>query len=106
MKIETAKFGTIIQNALSGKYVLPRFQRNFKWRKDKISKLLESIYKKYPMGSVMTSQRSIDLMYIASVVVPSKKAIILENQHLRLDSNSSMIPDQSLNWNGTVVQYS
>jgi hypothetical protein len=44
---------TIFRRIDSGKIVVPAFQRTFVWEQDNVIELLESVYKGYPIGSVL-----------------------------------------------------
>jgi len=52
IKIEPGlKLGDIISNVEQGKVRIPRFQREFVWEKAKVVKLLDSIYRQFPIGA-------------------------------------------------------
>ncbi len=44
---------TIFRRIDSGKIVVPAFQRTFVWELDNVIELLESVYKGYPIGSLL-----------------------------------------------------
>lgn len=50
----------LIENARSGKIVLPQFQRNFVWSRDDIADLLTSILEGYFIGSFLLLRTSVD----------------------------------------------
>jgi uncharacterized protein with ParB-like and HNH nuclease domain len=45
------KLPNIIQDIKNGSLRIPQFQRKFVWEKSKVIKLLDSIYKEFPIGS-------------------------------------------------------
>src|SRR3989344_2150035 len=53
MKIqpELLKFETLLSEFKEQKIKIPEFQRDFVWDKNRIRKLLNSIYHQYPIGS-------------------------------------------------------
>lgn len=51
----------LARRILSGDILLPKFQRNFVWEKHQIIKLLDSVYKNYPIGSVLLWQSRLEL---------------------------------------------
>lgn len=51
----------IVAKINSGVYGIPVFQRNFVWTKDKILELFDSIYRGYPIGSVLLWKPNADL---------------------------------------------
>ena len=44
---------TAIEKILSGSIRIPAFQRGFVWSSENVSFLMDSIYRKYPIGSVL-----------------------------------------------------
>lgn len=51
----------LARRILNGDILLPKFQRNFVWEKHQILKLLDSVYKNYPIGSVLLWQSRLEL---------------------------------------------
>jgi len=51
----------LARRILTGDILLPKFQRNFVWEKHQIIKLLDSVYKNYPIGSVLLWQSRLEL---------------------------------------------
>lgn len=51
IKVKELKLAEIIDDIHRGRLRIPRFQRDFVWEKSKVIKLLDSIYKEYPIGS-------------------------------------------------------
>jgi hypothetical protein len=52
-KPEILRIEELVGNVKSGDIKLPKFQRPFVWKKDDILTLLDSIYKGYPIGSIL-----------------------------------------------------
>jgi hypothetical protein len=52
---------------LSGDIVLPEFQRPFVWKRPQILDLLDSIYRNYPIGSMLVWESSLKLMSKRSI---------------------------------------
>ncbi|MBS3788111.1 DUF262 domain-containing protein [Candidatus Bipolaricaulota bacterium] len=48
-----AEIGSLLDKVESNEIVLPEFQREFVWRKDQSKELIRSLYKKYPIGSLL-----------------------------------------------------
>lgn len=48
--------GELLNDIDNGKIMLPKFQRQFKWKPSQIKKLLDSIQKMYPAGSLLFLQ--------------------------------------------------
>ena len=54
IKSETMKINVFVEVKLSkDKMLIPTFQRDFKWEPENIRKLWDSIYKFYPIGSIL-----------------------------------------------------
>src|SRR5262245_61779952 len=51
----------LARRILSGDILLPKFQRNFVWEKPQILKLLDSVARGYPIGSILLWQSRQDL---------------------------------------------
>lgn len=52
IKVEPSlKLGDIIRDVERGKLRIPRFQREFVWERSKVVRLLDSIYRQFPIGS-------------------------------------------------------
>jgi len=53
IKPETLKFESLLSEFKEQKIRIPEFQRDFVWDKNRIRKLLDSIYNQYPIGSIV-----------------------------------------------------
>ena len=47
------KIGQLIQDYRSGKIVIPEFQREYVWKKSKASRLVDSLYRGFPISSLL-----------------------------------------------------
>lgn len=47
------KISSILDHIDSGNYALPVFQRGYVWSRDQVRKLMDSLYKGYPIGSLL-----------------------------------------------------
>lgn len=54
IKVDELKLSDIVNEIEHGQLRIPRFQRDFVWERSKVIKLLDSIYKEYPIGSLFT----------------------------------------------------
>lgn len=52
---------TYLENLLSKKYQIPTFQRNVVWERENVKKLWDSIYKFYPLGSILVWRTDVKL---------------------------------------------
>jgi len=52
---------TYLDDLKNGKYQIPTFQRNVVWEKQNVKKLWDSIYKFYPLGSILVWKTKIKL---------------------------------------------
>ncbi len=52
---------TYLENLLASKYQIPTFQRDVVWEKENVKKLWDSIYKFYPLGSILIWKTSTKL---------------------------------------------
>lgn len=51
IKVDELKLSNIVDEFSQGKIRIPRFQRNYVWDRPRVVKLLNSIYKEYPIGT-------------------------------------------------------
>jgi len=74
IKVEELKISYIVHEIEHGKLRIPRFQRDFVWERSKVIKLLDSIYKEYPIGSffIWEADKKYNLFYrnIAELNLP------------------------------------
>lgn len=52
---------TFLDDLLGGKYQIPTFQRDVVWEKENVKKLWDSVYKFYPLGSILVWKTDIKL---------------------------------------------
>jgi uncharacterized protein with ParB-like and HNH nuclease domain len=61
IKPENKGLTTYLDELLSKNYQIPTFQRDVVWEKDNVKKLWDSIYKFYPLGSILIWKTSLQL---------------------------------------------
>lgn len=61
LKHETAQIRTIIQDFRDGKLVVPEFQRDYVWPPNRAAKLIDSLYHKYPISSLLVWESEDDV---------------------------------------------
>ena len=47
------KISTILDHIDGGSMALPEFQRGYVWNRDQVRGLMQSLYRKYPVGSLL-----------------------------------------------------
>ena len=74
IKVDELKLSDIVHDIEHGHLRIPRFQRDFVWERSKVIKLLDSIYKEYPIGSffIWEADKKYNLFYrnIAELDLP------------------------------------
>lgn len=74
IKVDELKLSDIVNEIEHGQLRIPRFQRDFVWERSKVVKLLDSIYKEYPIGSffIWEADKKYNLFYrnIAELNLP------------------------------------
>lgn len=74
IKVDEFKLSDIVHDVEHGHLRIPRFQRDFVWERSKVVKLLDSIYKEYPIGSffIWEADKKYNLFYrnIAELDLP------------------------------------
>lgn len=53
LKHSPLKIGQLIEDYRGGKIVIPEFQREYVWKKNKASRLIDSLYKRFPISSLL-----------------------------------------------------
>ena len=51
--MDTITIREILDQILRGQIRIPAFQRGFVWEPDRVAYLMDSIYKRYPFGSLL-----------------------------------------------------
>ena len=77
MGVGNKNIGELVDQLLNGEIVIPSIQRDYVWKENQIPPLLESIYKGYPIGSI--------LIWQTSNAIPLRLAALLQqksNSHI------------------------
>jgi hypothetical protein len=53
LKLETVKVKDLVANYNAGQIVIPEFQREYVWKASRAPKLIDSLYKKFPISSLL-----------------------------------------------------
>ncbi|MCO5997414.1 GmrSD restriction endonuclease domain-containing protein [Actinoallomurus rhizosphaericola] len=56
-RVERTRPTELVEWTLSGRIRIPRFQRPFRWEKDDIRQLFDSIFRGYPIGNLLMWRR-------------------------------------------------
>jgi hypothetical protein len=72
MGVGNKNIGELIDQLLDGQIVIPSIQRDYVWRENQIPPLLESIYRDYPIGSI--------LIWQTSKAIPLKLAALIQQK--------------------------
>ncbi len=56
----TMKVSTILDHIDSGQFALPKFQRGYVWNRDQVRGLMDSLYRRHPVGSLLVWVTSAD----------------------------------------------
>lgn len=51
---QTVKIKQLIDDYRSGRIVIPEFQREYVWRRNKAPQLIDSLYRGFPISSLLT----------------------------------------------------
>jgi hypothetical protein len=92
----------LARRILGGDILLPKFQRDFVWEKPQILKLLDSVAKGFPIGSILLRQSRQDLRSenrIADLPIGGPRTDYPVNYLLEGQQRLSAICD-ALHWNG------
>jgi hypothetical protein len=57
LELDRVKIKQLIQDYNDGRIVIPEFQRDYVWKKSRAPLLIESLYKRFPISSLLLWQR-------------------------------------------------
>lgn len=58
LKADTVKVGQLVADCRAGRIVIPEFQRDYVWPKNKAPKLIDSLYRNFPISTLLLWQSS------------------------------------------------
>jgi hypothetical protein len=73
MGLGTASLASQVKALLDGQLVIPSIQRDYVWRRSQVPLLLDSLYREFPVGSLMVWKTAMD--------VPLRPAAVLQSEH-------------------------
>lgn len=99
MDIGHERLITLVERLLNGEVVLPDIQRDFVWTGSKIPRLLDSLYREWPVGSVLLWHTTLDVPIKSTAVVQGtpvgvRPAILLDGQQRMTTLARVMAPDR------------
>jgi hypothetical protein len=53
LKNDTVKVGQLVAEYRAGRIVIPEFQRDYVWRKNRAPKLIDSLYRSFPISTLL-----------------------------------------------------
>jgi len=53
LKNERVKVGKLVADYRAGRIVIPEFQRDYVWRKNRAPKLIDSLYRSFPISTLL-----------------------------------------------------
>jgi hypothetical protein len=76
------KLAAILDQVDAGSMLLPEFQRGYVWNRDQVRGLMRSLYRGYPVGSLLTWETQADSTLVrgAAPVTPALRVLILDGQ--------------------------
>jgi hypothetical protein len=99
MEIGHERLVKLVDRMLGGEIVLPDIQREFVWAGSKIPRLLDSLYREWPVGSILLWHTSLDIPVKSAAVeqgepIGVKPAILLDGQQRMTTLARVMAPDR------------
>ncbi|MGC4934750.1 GmrSD restriction endonuclease domain-containing protein [Gordonia sp. DT30] len=76
MGLGTENLITQVRHLLDGRIIIPSIQRGYVWKKSQVPYLLDSLYKDYPVGSL--------LVWKTTLEIPLKKAAVIQEEQDQL----------------------
>ncbi len=99
MEIGHERLVKLVDRLLGGEIVLPDIQREFVWSGSKIPRLLDSLYREWPVGSILLWQTRLDIPIKSAAIVQGTPvgvhpSILLDGQQRMTTLARVMAPDQ------------
>lgn len=99
----TEKIRSLVENVDSGKLLVPEMQRRYVWRSTQVRDLFDSLYRGYPVGSILVWNRPdgdmegrvLDVGESAGKLKAGQTQLLLDGQQ-RLTSLTSILKDKEL----------
>jgi len=99
---EVVFLSELLEELTKGQLRIPRFQRPFVWRREQMTDLLDSVYKQYPIGSLLVWETDLEVSTLDRLgpfmfpSVPNGRVGYLLDGHQRLATlASALVPHQA-----------
>jgi Protein of unknown function DUF262 len=79
VKPETYQIFEIVRDAVAGRLRIPNFQRSYVWRRDQMLELLDSIRRRYPIGSLLVWETGEEVSFktnIGPIRIPQQSEFV------------------------------
>ena len=73
IKVDRFSLGTLMYQMEQGELRIPRFQRDFVWERSRIQKLLDSMFREYPIGTIFLWQAPSEYTHLLRHTVDLKQ---------------------------------
>lgn len=99
MEIGHERLVKLVERLLGGEIVLPDIQREFVWTGSKIPRLLDSLYREWPVGSILLWHTELDIPIKSAAIVQGspvgvRPSILLDGQQRMTTLARVMAPDR------------
>jgi hypothetical protein len=99
MEIGHERLVKLVERLLGGEIVLPDIQREFVWAGSKIPRLLDSLYREWPVGSILLWHTELDIPIKSAAIVQgspvgARPSILLDGQQRMTTLARVMAPDR------------
>jgi hypothetical protein len=98
LKNDTVKVGQLVADYRAGRIVIPEFQRDYVWRKNRAPKLIDSLYKNFPISTLLLWQSSEYAKARRSNPKPAKVRVswLIDGQQRVMTLSRSMNGDEGI----------
>jgi hypothetical protein len=101
MEIGHERLVRLVERLLGGEIVLPDIQREFVWAGSKIPRLLDSLYREWPVGSILLWHTELEIPIKSAAIVQAtpvgvRPSILLDGQQRMTTLARVMAPDRLL----------
>jgi hypothetical protein len=110
LKNDTVKVGQLVADYRAGRIVIPEFQRDYVWRKNRAPKLIDSLYSNFPISTLLLWQSSEYAKARGSSPKPAKTRMswLIDGQQRVMTLSRAMSGDEGIEvlFNAETEQFS
>src|SRR5438874_11755562 len=99
LKLDQVKIKQLVTDYRAGHIVIPEFQREYVWRKSKAPRLIDSLYRGFPISSLLLWQSTEDVRARRRAPRPQRSALmnwLIDGQQRVITLSRTMNGDEGI----------